>query len=181
MTALDLCSPSGLMALLRIIGGAMHKVGSAMFWARLMLTGSSEEKSAALQAAFLAGMNELASGCKAEMEAKSAVLGRRFYEDEDDNPAIYVMWYAVGQFVLSPEEHAQIAAAKRRVRAAWLVLWRTCFPCWRALYSARLRARFAGWRRFASCLRLLSGLSQKCDKRPVWALPGNCVLFVTIS
>ena len=155
MTAADLCAPSGLMTLLRIIGGAMHKVGSAMFWARLVLTGSGAQKQDALRAAFLAGMGDLVASCKAEMDAK-ALLRRGISAEEDNDHAVHLLWIAVGDLVINDDERAYFRAVMAWERTQLQDLRLRVYPPARALHAARAKACCVGWRRFMAALRLLS-------------------------
>ena len=180
MNADDLSAPSGWMTLLRIISGAMHKIGPVLFWTRLMLTGSMEARQKAVGEALLAGLNDFAAGFAAEIAEKEALAGDGWDEPED-GPAAALMWKAVGRLVLTDEEYALERDIREWERADRLHLWLKVYPRCRALYWARLKARLAVWRGFAALLRLLSALSQIRDEKPVWALSRNCDLFVPIS
>ncbi len=175
----EFCATSGLMALLRVIGGVMHKIGSWGFWVKLALTGSRQAKDEALQAAFMTGLNEIMAGCLAKMGTK-ATAQPDFYEDEDLNPAIFEMWHAVGELIVTDDERAH-----RRAVQAWEKAWRAyqlrvIYRPIAALRAARMRARLAGWCRFGAWPRLLARLPQIRDEKPVWAGSWNCALFVPL-
>ena len=187
MAASEAPAPSGLMTLLRIIGGAVRAVAAKVTRTRraaptpASVAGEGETVSPPVQA-FIDAMKLMASEFTAAMEAeaarKAAEAGDMFPESDED--AMRALWHATGIWVLSTSQRAELARYLRD-HAATLVLLAEEFPLRQALLGEQVKARCLAWRRFSASLFALQHESQKIDGIPVLPIRGTCALFVTIS
>ena len=179
MAAPDISMTRSVMMLMHIFAGAMRKYGTPVFWAKLILTGSVEEKRLSVRAVMEEVIAQYLAIFPPNDLARANAAGKEWLGDCDEDPEDDDA--AEDADGLDAETLAYVRGERAKEVAGRRLLREKVYPRRRRLYFAQMKSRFAVWRRFAALLRLLSALSQIRDEKPVLTPSPNCALIVPVG